>query len=106
VLTCLAVVVGALSTVPAARAATTFTVCNNRSCSYPSIQAAVNAANTGDTVEVKSLGSPYTEQVTVAKQITLEGTGSPVLKLEPSSANMPTLQFTNAASGSTLKASR
>jgi hypothetical protein len=99
---CLVVAIGVLAIVPAARAATTRTVCS-AFCMFTSIQPAVDASSPGDTVDVKASGSPYTEQVTVTEQITLEGTGSPVLKLEPSSSNMPTLHFTSAGTGSTLK---
>lgn len=86
--------------------AATLTVCKT-GCSFVSIQSAVTAAHVGDTVEVRANGSlGYTQQVTVPKRITLEGDPNgprPVLKLAPTSADMPTLAFTNAAGGSTLK---
>ena len=103
VLALLAVLAGVLSIAPVARGATTLTVCHG-GCSYPTIEPAVAAASNGDTVEV--LAGTYTQQVTVDKDITLEGDpggARPLLTFAPSSGNEPTLQFTSAASGSTLK---
>lgn len=40
---------------------------------YPNIQAAVNAAAPGDTVKVRN--GIYTEEVVLAKDLTLEGAG-------------------------------
>lgn len=101
----LGVLASMLSSAPSARAAATLTVCPS-GCSDTNIQAAVNAASPGDTVDVRSSGSPYTQQVIVAKPITLEGDPNdsrPLLRFTPSSTSMPTLRFTIAASPSTLK---
>lgn len=94
---------GSLASASQASAAT-LTVCP--SCTYETIQAAVNAAQAGDTVDVKASGSPYNEQVNVPKQITLQGDPSgpaPTLQFAPSASAQPTLKFTNAASGSVLR---
>jgi len=100
-----AVSIAAVVSAPVAGAASTLTVCHS-GCTDTTIQAAVTAANAGDTVDVMASGSPYTEQVNVTKQITLQGDPggpAPLLKFEPSSFVSPTLQFMNAADGSTLK---
>ena len=54
----------------------TLTVCSS-GCNYTSIQAAINAACPGDTIEVRS--GIYYEHVIVNKQLTLQGVGSPVV---------------------------
>lgn len=56
--------------------ATTLTVCQNR-CEYSSIQAAINAANIGDTINVQS-GS-YNEDVVINKDINLVYLGTVVV---------------------------
>jgi len=62
--------------------AATLTVCHS-GCEYSSIQAAIDAANAGDTVEVHSGG--YNEQASVIKDIALKGIdtggGVPVVKI-------------------------
>ena len=54
----------------------TLTVCSS-GCNYTSIQAAINAACPGDTIEVRS--GTYNENVVVNKTLTLLGVGSPVV---------------------------
>jgi hypothetical protein len=105
-LSLLGVFASALSFASSTRAAT-LTVCKS-GCTDSNIQAAVTAAHAGDTVKVSPISSlvPYTQQVTVDKQITLEGNPSglrPVLTFAPSSFGQPTLAFTSAAAGSTLR---
>ncbi|HVS85878.1 MAG TPA: cadherin-like beta sandwich domain-containing protein [Gaiellaceae bacterium] len=53
-----------------ARAGSTITVCAS-GCSQTTIQAAVDAAGSGDTIQVSA--GTYAEDVTVAKPVTLEG---------------------------------
>lgn len=50
---------------------------------YSSIQDAVDAASSGDTIHVKASGGPYREQVIVRKDLTIRGQGNPTL-LAPS----------------------
>jgi len=56
--------------------AATLTVCSS-SCTYSSIQAAINAASSGDILIVDS--GTYYENVNVNKQLTLRGIGMPVV---------------------------
>jgi parallel beta-helix repeat protein len=60
--------------------ATTYTVCHS-GCDYSNIQAAINAAESGDTLEVHS--GTYYENVDVTKQLILKGvdtgSGKPVI---------------------------
>jgi len=56
--------------------AATLTVCTS-GCVYSSIQAAVNASSSGDTVQVQS--GTYFENVNVDKQLTLRGIGNPMV---------------------------
>jgi len=56
--------------------AATLTVCNS-GCAYSGIQAAVDAASSGDTVRVQS--GTYYENVNVNKQLTLRGIGNPMV---------------------------
>ena len=46
---------------------------------YTTIQAAVNAAQNGDTINVGSTGSPYNETVYVNKQLTFVGSNNPTV---------------------------
>jgi parallel beta-helix repeat protein len=57
--------------------AATLKVCPS-GCDYSDIQQAINAANSGDTIEVHS--GTYSEHVNVDKQLTLLGIGNPVVK--------------------------
>ncbi|MFZ2071352.1 MAG: NosD domain-containing protein [Halobacteriota archaeon] len=76
----LVVLFTALAFVSCASASTTYTVCQN-GCNYTSIQAAVDAAEPGDTIEVHS--GTYYENVNVTKQLILKGndtgSGKPVV---------------------------
>src|SRR3990170_7751450 len=56
--------------------AATLMVCKNR-CAYSSIQDAINASSSGDTIQVQN--GTYYENVNVTKQLTLRGTGMPVV---------------------------
>jgi len=56
--------------------AATITVCKS-GCAYSSIQDAINASNTADTILVYS--GTYFENVNVTKQLTLRGIGNPVV---------------------------
>ena len=56
--------------------AATLAVCKN-GCAYSSIQDAVNAAGSGDTIQVQN--GTYYENVNVTKQLTLRGIGMPVV---------------------------
>ena len=52
---------------------------------YATVQAAVNAANAGDMIEVR--GGTYVENVDVDKQLTLVGDGADVVTLQAASSN-------------------
>jgi len=56
--------------------AATLTVCPS-GCAYSGIQTAINAASSGDTIQVQS--GTYYENVNVTKQLTLRGIGMPVV---------------------------
>jgi nitrous oxidase accessory protein len=75
-----AVLVTVLAFVSDGRAADTYTVCP-RGCDYTGIQAAIDAALTGDTIEVRS--GTYYENVNVSTQLVLRGNdtggGKPVV---------------------------
>jgi parallel beta-helix repeat protein len=62
--------VGAAFLGPAAAAASTLLVPRQ----YPTIQAAVNAANPGDTIRIRP--GTYSEQVSIAKNLTITGAGA------------------------------
>ena len=61
-----------------------------------SIQAAVDTADSGDTVCVKASGGPYTEQVVIDKNLVLRGVDLPTIRSPASPA-----EFTVPESGST-----
>ena len=44
---------------------------------FTTVQAAVNAASNGDTINIGNTGSPYNETVYVNKQLTINGVGNP-----------------------------
>jgi parallel beta-helix repeat protein len=75
-----AVLLTVLAFVSGGCAADTYTVCPN-GCEYTSIQAAINAAQLGDIIEVHS--GTYYENVNVTEQLTLHGvdtgSGKPVV---------------------------
>jgi parallel beta-helix repeat protein len=56
---------------------------------YSTIQAAVNAASAGNTLQASP--GTYTEQVTIGKSLTLEGTGPGVIVQSPSTLTADTL---------------
>ena len=56
-----------------ARVASTHTVCTS-GCDFSSIQAAIDAATTGDTINLAA--ETFTEPFTIDKTLTIEGTGS------------------------------
>src|SRR5580700_2185531 len=58
---------------------------------YPTIQAAVNAANAGDTVFVCASATPYNEQVEITKAITLNGQTGALVQPGPMVANTASL---------------
>lgn len=63
------------------------TVC--KGCAYSSIQSAIDAASSGDTIQVES--GTYYENVNVNKQLTLQGIGMPVVEDTEHSGNAITL---------------
>ena len=66
-----AVLLTLLAFVSGGCAANTYTVCPDGSCNYTSIQAAIDNATVGDTIEVHS--GTYYENVNVNEQLTLKG---------------------------------
>ncbi|NOR48498.1 MAG: PGF-pre-PGF domain-containing protein [Methanosarcinaceae archaeon] len=75
-----------------ASAATTITVDDSGGADHTTIQAAINAASTGDTIYVYN-GS-YSENVTVNKQLTLQGEGADVVTVTNSTANHHVFEVT------------
>jgi parallel beta-helix repeat protein len=75
---------------------------STKAADFHTIQAAVNAANTGDTIKVAP--GIYTESVTVSKAVTISG-GLPHLPGEsgPSIIQSDTTAFTLSASSTTIK---
>lgn len=71
---CLALALGSSSTTAATL------VVGGADAQFQSVQAAIEAANAGDTVQVRA--GAYTGNVTLNKQIALEGIGRPVLRGE------------------------
>ncbi len=63
---------------------TTRTVCSS-GCDYTSIQTAVNAANSGDTIEVQA--GTYTENVDITKSVNLIGAGASVTTVNAASSS-------------------
>lgn len=80
--------------VETARAAT-ITVCPS-GCDYTSIQAAVNAASSGDTISIGA--GTYDEQVIVNKGLTLVGAGATTI-IKPTQATANNFQLFNRLSG-------
>jgi hypothetical protein len=85
-------VFGTFLAVPAANAATVHVDDDGADCpsaTQSSVQAAVNAANPGDTVAicpgtyVEGNGSPGTSALTINKSLTIKGAGSEKVKIQP-----------------------
>ncbi|HDS44752.1 MAG TPA: hypothetical protein ENN68_01405 [Methanomicrobia archaeon] len=78
---CVVVLLTVLAFVSIGCAADTYTVCPGGGCDYNSIQAAIDAAEAGDTIAVYS--GTYYETVTVPRQLTVKGMdtggGNPVV---------------------------
>ena len=83
---------GALAFAPAAHAATLTVDDDGADCpaaAYQSVQDAVSAANTGDTVVVcpgkyiEGDGSPGTNAVTITKSLTIKGAGADLVSISP-----------------------
>jgi hypothetical protein len=94
--------VGGLALVPAAApAAQLWSVCPS-GCGFTSIASAVSdpSVSTGDGIVVYSTGSPYTEQVSVAKKLDIFGSGSPMPVVTLGSGK--TFWFKTGSSGSTI----
>lgn len=88
----LLVVIGTLVAVPAANAATLAVDDDRAQCpaaQFASIQAAVNAADPGDTVAVcpgryvEGSGAPGTNALTITKDLTIQGAGADVVAIQP-----------------------
>ncbi len=88
----LLVVIGTLVAVPAANAATLAVDDDRAQCpaaQFASIQAAVNAADPGDTVAVcpgryvEGSGAPGTNALTITKDLTIRGAGADVVVIQP-----------------------
>lgn len=75
--------------------AATIDVCLS-GCAYSSIQSAINASNTGDTILVQS--GTYSENVNVTKKLTLRGIGNPVVNTDGGGSGI-----TLSANGITLE---
>jgi len=101
-------IVGMLFAAPAAQAAT-ITVCAS-GCDHTTIQAAINAASSGDTISVSA--GTYPESVTVNKSVTIVGASPTTTIIDPPSGNgmnirasnitIENLRITDAAHGANL----
>jgi hypothetical protein len=89
---CAAVVMGGLSLLPASVAgaktalwvSNSAAIGNDTSCTSPgfnTVQAAVNFASAGATINVCGGGGPYVEQVTITRGVTLDSVGNVTLQL-------------------------
>ena len=76
VITILTLVAGVTTLVMPAKSVQAATI--NVPTDFPTVQAAVNAANPGDTVNIAA--GIYTEQVIINKNLTLSGTGNPIIQ--------------------------